>query len=68
MEWQVSAWGMSFEDITHSRCPSISLGGVMGCRQCQKLKVRLADTSQIINLVICEAGLGRAVADFSGAS
>ncbi len=39
----------------------------MGCRQCQKLKVRLADTSQIINLVICEAGQWGTVADFTGA-
>jgi hypothetical protein len=58
---------MSFEDITCPRCPSISFGGVMGCKQFQKLKVRCADESQILNLVICQLGKGRAVADFSGA-
>ena len=67
MHWQMSAWKMSCEDITCSKCPSISFGGVMRCRQFQKLKVRCADESQILNLAICQSEKGRAVADFSGA-
>jgi len=42
----------------------VSFGGVMGCRQFQKLKARWADDSQILNLVIGQSEKGRAVADF----